>query len=233
MKNIASYPVFVHIRIYRKPGSSIDIISNVEKVINGATGSTKPSYTVNYLRDSEGKPTQINNCTKLSALMGGKIIFSMDILNILEIYAPANYQDAKTVPPETIASLQKFANILTGGSTLPAFYRYTEDSLIHRTNKLGLGDGSTRGSLKTNVKHMYISFPHPDDVDKSSSNAKLTGAKQPNITSFLLDRSIQFTPLRVYLADPNLDTYIKMFEKIGTPFAPMIYVYQHLSTGSG
>jgi hypothetical protein len=38
-KDIASYPLFVHIRIYRKPNSNIDIISNVEKIINGSAGS--------------------------------------------------------------------------------------------------------------------------------------------------------------------------------------------------
>jgi hypothetical protein len=229
MTNIASYPLFVHIRVYRKPGSNVDIVTKVENIINGVPDATAPSYTVHYLRDSEGNPTQITDCTKLSTLMG-KMVFSMDILNILEIYAPIHFQDASTVPPDTIASLQKFVNVLTGGSTFPAFYKYTDDSLIHRTNKLGIGEAKTGGSLKTNVKHMYISFPHPDDVQKNGSNPKSTGVIQPSITSFILDRSIQFTPLRVYLADPNVDIYRNIFETVGNPFAPMSYVYQHLST---
>ena len=145
----------------------------------------------------------------------------MDILNILEIYAPINYQSASTIPPETIESLQTFVNILSGGSTFPAFYRYTDETLIHRTNSLGIGNSAIKGSLRTNVKNMYISFPHPDDV-------KVSGVVQPNIKTFINDRSIQFTPLRVYLADPNLTTYIKIFDTIGKPFAPMIYVYRHL-----
>jgi hypothetical protein len=30
LSNVASYPMFVHIRVYRPPGSNIDIIANVE-----------------------------------------------------------------------------------------------------------------------------------------------------------------------------------------------------------
>ena len=223
LSNVASYPIFVHIRVYRPPGSKIDIIANVAKIINGAK-ATPPSYSSNYLRtfDSNGNPdpTQVDGCTVLSSIMK-KVIFSMDILNILEIYAPINYQSASTIPPETIESLQTFVNILSGGSTFPAFYRYTDETLIHRTNSLGIGNSAIKGSLRTNVKNMYISFPHPDDV-------KVSGVVQPNIKTFINDRSIQFTPLRVYLADPNLTTYIKIFDTIGKPFAPMIYVYRHL-----
>jgi hypothetical protein len=228
-KDVAWYPMFVHIRVYRTPNSKIDILSNVEKIINGST-SSPPSYTTNYLRGSDGHPIQINDCVSVSTL-SRKIIFSMDILNILEIYAPVSYQNASTVPPETIKSLQKFVNILTGGSTFPAFYRYTEDSLVYRTTKLAINDESMKGSLKTNVSKMYISFPHPDDVSKSR-NINGSGVIQPDVASFLLDRSIQFTPLRVYLADANLNNYIKMFEMIGTPFAPMAHVYQYLNTNS-
>jgi hypothetical protein len=170
LSNVASYPVFVHIRVYRLPGSNIDIIANVAKIINGTKGSP-PSYASNYLRtvDSDGnpEPTQIDGCTVLSTIMK-KVVFSMDILNILEIYAPINYQKADTIPKETVESLQTFVNVLTGGSTFPAFYRYTDDSLIYRTNSLGIGNAAINGSLQTNVKHMYISFPHPDDVSTGS-----------------------------------------------------------------
>jgi hypothetical protein len=234
LSNVASYPVFVHIRVYRLPGSNIDIIANVAKIITG-TKESPPSYASNYLRvvDSNGnpEPTQIDGCTVLSTIMR-KVVFSMDILNILEIYAPINYQSASTIPPETVESLQTFVNVLTGGSTFPAFYRYTDDSLVHRTNSLGLGNTAITGSLQTNVKHMYISFPHPDDVSKSAQpiNANASGVVQPNIKSFIIDRSIQYTPLRVYLADPELNKYVKLFDTIGTPFAPMTYVYNQMNS---
>jgi len=226
MSKVESFPMFVHIRIYRKPDSMIDIISDVANIINGSAKSGPPAYTSNYMRESDKTPTKINGCTTLSKL-SRKLIFSMDILNVLELYAPSNYQSATTLPPETIKTMQSFVNILTGGSTFPAFYRYTDDSLIYRTNTLGIGNSSMKGSLQTNVKHMYISFPHPDDLPKTQ-NPKFTGVTQPDIASFLLSRSIQFTPLRVYLADTNLNTYIKIFDTIGTPFAPMFYVYRHL-----
>jgi hypothetical protein len=132
-----------------------------------------------------------------------------------------------------VAALQSFVNILSGGSTFPAFYRYTEDSLIYRTNKLGIGNSAIKGSLQTNVKNMYISFPHPDDVANVkvnvNANSKSTGIVQPDITSFILDRSIQFIPLRAYLKDPNLTKYINMFDAIGTPVVPMSHVYKNLT----
>jgi hypothetical protein len=81
---------------------------------------------------------------------------------------------------------------------------------------------------------MYISFPHPDDtIDDNNINS--TKIIQPDIATFLLYRSIQLTPMRVYLGDDvngNLKTYIQMFNTIGSPFAPMIKVYQILSTSA-
>jgi hypothetical protein len=220
LSRVSTSPLFVHIRVYRQPNSVVDVIAGVEKIVNGTEGSP-PSYSNNYLRNSEGEPEQINGCTNMSVL-SGKMIFSMDILNILEIYAPSNYQSASTLPPDTIMAIRKIVNILTGGSTFPAFYRYTEESIIYRTNKLAIYDSAMKGSFKTNVKDMFIAFPHPDDVKNG------TGVIQPDVVKFILDRSIQFTPVRVYLADTNLDNYVQMFDTVGTPFAPMWYVYNNL-----
>lgn len=234
LSNVSSYPVFIHIRVYRKPDSKVNVIEKVANVINGQDDKP-PAYTSNYLRsldtNSNSTPTQIDGCTVLSSIMG-KVVFSMDILNILEIYSPIQYQSATQLDPQAVESLQKFVNILSGGSTFPAFYRYTDESIVHRTNKLGVGNATINGSLKTNVKHMYISFPHPDDVSKRSipSTTNATDVVQPNIKTFVLDRSIQFAPLRVYLADKELDNYIKMFDTIGKPFVPMTHVYQYLNT---
>jgi hypothetical protein len=159
LSDIGSYPIFVHIRVYRPPNSQTDIISNVADVVNG-TPDKKPFYTKNYLKNPEGSPKHIDGCTKLSEIMG-KIIFSMDILNILEIYAPPNNQTVAALLPvpkmqETIAKMQSFVNIVTGGNTVPAFYRYTDESIVNRTNKLAYNSDSaiTGKNLKTNVKHM-------------------------------------------------------------------------------
>jgi len=233
MSEVASYPVFVHIRVYRPANSQVDIISEVAKVVNGVPNNP-PQYKTHYLRNSDGTPVQISGCTPLEQLMPGKkgkIIFSMDILNILEIYAPIDKQSASTISPGDIASIDSFVNVLTGGSTIPAFYRYTDETLISRTNKLGLGDSK---SVVSNVKYMYISFPHPDDTT-DSVNRNATGIIHPDLPTFLLYRSIQLTPMRVYLADDsnsNLKMYINMFDTIGKPFAPMTFVYQYLSSNT-
>jgi hypothetical protein len=228
LSSVATCPLFVNIRVYRPSRSIVDVIAGVEKVVNGIEGSPPP-YSQNYLRNADGTPMKINGCTNMGVLSpnkSGKMIFSMDILNILEIYAPINYQSASTLPAETIAAIRKFVNLLTGGSTVVSFYRYTEESLIYRTNKLAIYDSSVKGSFKTNVKDIFIAFPHPDDV------ANGTGVIQPDVTKFILDRSIQFTPVRVYLADTNLTKYINMFDEVGTPFAPMFYVYNSLNNKS-
>jgi hypothetical protein len=238
MSNVGSYPVFVHIRVYRPPESKIDIVSNIAKIITGKTESntSPPPFKVNYLLDDDGNPKQINSCTKLSDIMG-KMIFSMDILNILEIYAPSNDRNASALLQQpdaynTLPSMQTFVNVLTGGSTIPAFYEYTDDTIINRTIQLGISDASLKNSLQTNVKYMYIAFPHPYDVSQTnSSNPDATGVIQPDINLFILNRSIQITPLRVYLgddSDKNLSNYNNIFEKIGYPFAPMMRVYTYL-----
>lgn len=237
MKNIGSYPVFVHIRVYRPPGSTIDIISNIANIITGQTSGSKPSpppFKVNYLLNPDGNPKQINSCTILSDIMR-KMIFSMDILNILEIYAPSNNQTANALLEQqgaytTLPSMQTFVNVLTGGNTIPAFYKYTDDTIINRTLQLGPGDSALNGSLKTNVKYMYIAFPHPTDVKKpiDSSNPKETGVIQPDVHIFIFNRSIQIMPLRVYLGDDsngNLTKYNNIFEDVGYPFAAMSHVY--------
>jgi len=236
MTKIGQYPIFVHIRVYRRPGSTIDIISKVAEVINGLPDTNKPPYTRNYLQ-KDGRPTNINNCTKLSEIMG-KIVFSMDILNILEIYAPPNNQTIAGLLPNpkmdsTIQKMQSFVNVLTGGNTIPAFYRYSEESIIYRTNKLDYAsDNAVSGkNLKTNVDYLYIAFPHPDDVKKDSNHPNGTDKIQPDPDIFILSRSIQITPVRVYLADELLAKYINIFDNTGTPFSPMYHVYTYLQNG--
>lgn len=232
MTDIGSYPIFVHIRVYRdpKPDTTVDIISRVADVITGKNATTKPQYTSNYFVDSNRTPVKVNGCTNLSSIMG-KMVFSMDILNILEIYAPQGYQTAVTLPENTKTAMQSFVNILTGGNTWVSFYRYTEETLVSRTTKLGIGDSSINGSLKTNIRNLYISFPHPYDVAKGKSQ-NATGIIQPNVMKFIFDRSIQFIPVRAYLADPMLKTYADIFDVIGKPFAPMLHVYKKYSSSA-
>lgn len=216
LKDVHKYPIFVHIRVYRPLNSTVDIISKLVEVVNGTLGSNPPEYSTNYLRNEDNKPVQLETCSTLSKIMG-KMVFSMDIVNILQIYSPGSNR-VTDVPNPTSKSLQSFVNILTGGGTMPAFYKYSDPVLINgRLNKLGISDSAVNGSLKSNVKYMYIIFPHPDD-----------GTTQPDIKHLILNCSIQFIPMRVYLAGSEVDTYNKIFDNVGTPILPMTHAYTRL-----
>lgn len=215
LTNVSKYPLFVHIRVYRPLNSTIDIISNVVNVVNGQPGSTPPSYSTSYLRDEENAPVQLEPCTSLSSIMG-KLIFSMDVVNVLQIYTPGS-NNVSDVPSSASKSLRSFVNILTGGGTMPAFYRYKEPVLTNgKLNRLGVADSAINGSLKSNIKTMYIIYPHPEDKN------------HPDVKHLMLNCSIQFIPMRSYLAGSEMDSYIKLFDTVGSPMVPMSYAYTHL-----
>jgi len=144
----------------------------------------------------------------------GKIIFTMDIENIIQVYAPTNTPSAEYVPADTIKSIQSFVNMMTGGNTCLAFYDYTDTQLIYKTTKLRIAD--PKNAYKTNLKYMFVAFPNP------------TNDKNPDVFKFAVDHSIQFIPVRAYINDgvqPYLTNYTKIFDELKTPFAPMSYVY--------
>lgn len=216
LKDVHKYPIFVHIRVYRPLKSTVDIISNLVEVINGTPISNPPEYSTNYLRNEDNKPVQLETCSTLSKIMG-KMVFSMDIVNILQIYSPVSNR-VTDVPIPTTKSLQSFVNILTGGGTMPAFYKYNDPVLTNgHLNKLGISDSAVSGSLKSNVKYIYIVFPHPDD-----------GTTQPDVKHLILYCSVQFIPMRVYLAGSEVDNYNRIFDVVGTPILPMIHAYTRL-----
>jgi hypothetical protein len=207
--NYINFPVWVHIRVYRPSDSNTDVIGKVAELIRNAQVDGSRFY-----RNSDGKPTQINGCTPLDSI-GPKILFSVDIENVRQVYHPLDALSAEWTPVATRESIRSFANVLTGGSTIPAFYRYTDSALVEKTMKLGTTNGE---KLKMNIKYMYVVYPHPDDSQENPEPAKL-----------VLDRSIQLIPMRVYLKDNNLQKYIDIFKELKTPFAPMSYVYAHLN----
>jgi len=216
LNSVNKYPVFVHLRVYRPVNSATDIISNVMNVVNGLPGSNPPSYSTYYLRNADNSPVQLEQCTPLSSIMG-KMLFSMDVVNVLQIYAPSS-NNVNDVPSGAAKSLRTFVNILTGGGTMPAFYRYTEPVLTNgKLNRLGITDSAVNGLFKSNVKSMYIVYPHPDDKNN-----------QPDVKHMMLNCSIQFIPMRSYLAGTELDSYVKLFDTAGTPMIPMSNVYTSL-----
>ena len=226
--DVHTYPLFVHIRAYRRHTSDIDIVSQIAIILNGSNdGSSPPSYASHYLRDENG-PIQISGCTPLSKIMG-KIVLSMDIVNILQVYSPTS-NIITEVNESTTSSLQSFVNILTGGSTMPAYYEYRDPALNGQMNKLGITE--SLGSLKSNVKNMYIAYPHPtDNLKTEDPKNKNSGIVQPDIKKFALNCSIQFIPMRVYLGDPEqeLRKYVNIFKRYNKPMVPMANVYVHLN----
>jgi hypothetical protein len=216
LKDVHKYPVFVHIRVYRPLNSTVDIISNVVDVVNGKPGTNPPIYSTNYLRNADNKPVHLETCSTLSKIMG-KLVFSMDVVNVLQIYSPG-VNKVTDVPNTSTKSLQSFVNIVTGGGTMPAFYKYSDPVLTNgRLNKLGISDSAVNGTLKSNVKYMYIVFPHPDD-----------GTTQPDVKHLILNCSVQFIPIRTYLAGSEVDNYNRIFDEVGAPIIPMTNVYTRL-----
>jgi len=207
--NYINYPVWVHIRVYRPPNSETDVIGKVAELIQNAQ---IPGNL--FLTNAKGKPTQITGCTSLKSI-GPKIIFSVDIENVRQVYQPSDTLSTEWTPVATREAIRKFANVLTGGSTIPAFYRYKDKSISRNTKKLGPSDGP-KG--KTNAKYWYIVFPHPDDTREN-----------PDATKFVLQNTIQLIPMRVYLGGDNLRKYNEIFESLKTPFAPLTHVYTHLN----
>jgi hypothetical protein len=209
-------PLFVNIRVFRGPKSTLDIVSSVANVINpnsGASGASavnvsQPSASSHYYVSGKNTPIKVDSCTTLSSI-SKKIIFTMNIENILEVYTPSA-EFASNIPAPTIAAVNSFVNFLTGGNTCPAFYRYNDASLTSRTNTLMRASDDLK-SYQTNIRYMIIVYPHPTDEQP-----------QPNITLFALNCSALILPMRVYLGDDSgnlaLNTYI--FDYNQSAFVP-------------
>jgi ERCC4-type nuclease len=209
--NYVNYPMWLHIRVYRTPDSTVDIISLVAKAIRASQISTF------LLKNPDSTPTQINGCTSLADIGKNKVLISMDIENVKQVYQSSDTLSAEWTPVETRKAMRSIVNVVTGGSTIPAFYKYADPTIVEKTVKLGTTDNTL---MKTNVKYMYVVFPHPDD--------KL---ENPNFSTLLLNRSIQLIPMRASKSDDNLKKYTDIFDKLKTPYAPLTRVYSILTTG--
>lgn len=211
-----SLPLFINIRVFRGPKSTVDIISSVANVINpnsGASGASaakvsQPTLSSHYHVGDKNMPIKVDSCTTLSSV-SKKIIFTMNIQNILEVYTPSA-EFASNVPAPTIAAVNSFVNFLTGGSTCPAFYRYNDVSLTSRTNTL-MRNTDDMKSYQTNIRYMIIVYPHPTDEQS-----------QPNIELFALNCSVLILPMRVYLGDDsgNLALNTHIFNYNQSAFVP-------------
>lgn len=209
-------PLIINLRVFRAPGSAIDIVANIANIINpnaglkpGAKNAVpSPSYSSNYYVDSmSGMATKIDGCTTLGSI-GPRILFTMNIENILQVYTPSG-EFAQFVPEPTIAAMNTFVNFFSGGSTCVAFYKYTDPSLTSRTKTLTKTNDDMK-SYQTNVQHMSIVFPHPTDDNV-----------QPDIKRFALDSSVLLLPMRTYIgSDANLSLNTRIFNDSQDAFVP-------------
>lgn len=202
------YPLFLNIRVYRPPKSNIDIVGQIAKEVKGL----KRAYV-----DGDGKAIKITQYTRLGDLMG-KVIVTMDIENILQIYAsPAPY-DPNNIPIETRNAIEEMVNIKTGGDMWSTFYKYTDvEKNTHTPLKL-MDTNITDNTYETNTLNMKLSYPYYTG-DKSN----------PDSYSFLLNHQIQTVPHRFYIRDENLAKYIDLFKTNKTPFLPLYHAYTYIN----
>jgi len=209
MFDYTNYPIFVHLRVYRPPDSSLNIVDNIWTDIQR---QGIPNLLTQQKKGEKDKtPVLIDGCTLLGDI-GQKIIFCMDIGNLIQIYAPASDPSIKYLPAST---LQKFVNIYTGGGIWRAFYAYKELDVV--TKQLRIEDPTSIQPYHTNVSNMYIVYPYPEEDDSN-----------PDWKNMVLYHSIQTIPMRSYLVDSNSTSYETMFTTLKTPFVCMSFAYNYI-----
>jgi hypothetical protein len=196
------YPLFLHLRVYRAENSNVDVVGEIAKEME-----THRAGTTWYHREgSNGAAISVDGSTILSTLQK-KIVVSMDILNLIQVYAPTSDPVATNIPEPVRANLRKFVNVFTGGHTWRAFYHYGDISL-ENTKLLRTTDNGDR----TNVTNMYVAYPYK--TDKSNP---------PSAKEWARKHSIQTVPIRVYLEDEGQEETEAFFEDMKKPMVPMSY----------
>jgi len=193
------YPLFLHIRVYRAANSDVDVVGEVVKAME----VHKPGTTW-YLRNVDNTAKFVDGNTPLESIQRN-IIVSMDILNLIQVYAPSSDPVATNIPEPVRQSLRKIVNIFTGGHTWRAFYHY-KDVTAQKAKRLEVVDDTRH----TNVTNMFIVYPYK--TDKSNP---------PSVKDWGRTYSIQAVPIRTYLQDEGVTSTEAFFEDLGKPIAPM------------
>lgn len=197
--NYVKYPLFVLIRVYRSEKSKVDIVAALKDAL-AASSDTK------YLRDGNDTAIQIDGCTPLPELTG-KMIIVMDIVNLIQIYAPLETPTADQIPRPTLDSLKHFVNIYTGGN----IWRHGSRQKIQ---PLRISD--MKEPYKTNLFNTQILFPAISDT------------VNPDPYSVIMQNSIQTIVVRPDLADTNLRSYTQMFQDLKRPMICGAYAYNYI-----
>lgn len=205
-KNYIDFPFVIHIRIYRPENSSLNIIEKVAEYMKEIIASPY------FYGTPDRKPILVDGNTALCQI-NRKFIISMDVRNIVQIYAPSANQSAEYIPQPTLNTLRGFVNILTGGHTWRSYYNYNDvmtmnKNVLRITNGGVLSENDSSGK-QTSVQNMYVVFPFISDKEN------------PDSLAIMKNYSIQTIPNRFYIQDGNLDKYANFFRRAQKPFVPM------------
>lgn len=200
--NYVEYPMFVLIRVYRSEKSKLDII---EKLMDHLQTTADAKYYRNGHGDTE-TAIEIDGCTPLSHIKG-KIIFVVDIVNLLQIYTPIETPTADQIPEATRKHLKRFVNIYTGGN----IWRH---AILSKSAPLRISD--LNQPYKTNLFNMQILFPSPQETSN------------PDAQNAIMEHSIQTVVVRPYLADTNLRAYTQIFKDLKRPMICGAYVHNYI-----
>lgn len=200
--NYVNYPMFVFLRVYRSPTSKLDIVAKIAEMLQSTVDAM-------YYRTSEAgveKAIEIDGCTPLNHIKR-KILFCMDITNILQIYAPPDKPSADQVPLETRKALSKFVNAYSGGNV----WRHGNPA---KSMPLLISD--MKQPYKTNLFHWQILFPSVGET------------VNPDTYQLILENSIQTIVVRPYLSDTNLTAYVKIFKDAKRPMVCGVHAYTNI-----
>jgi hypothetical protein len=200
--NYPNTPLFVNIRVYRPPSSDIDIVGLVNPYIE----KLKNRYL-----DQDGNALPVTQYTPLADL-ANKVVVVMDIENILQIYTSPPPYDPLNIPPPVVDTLNKMANIRTGGQNWAAFYSYKDVNKSNYTMLKKMDDKVRSNTYETNAMNMQIVYPSYSEPSN------------PDSYLYMKNYSIQTIPHRYYVDDDNLAKYNKLFDSNATPFVPLYSV---------
>jgi hypothetical protein len=203
--NYVNYPLFVLIRVYRTEKSTIDVVEKLMENLQ-STGDT-----MNYYREGSGENEIASvikdGCTPLS-IIKHKILFVMDIVNLVQIYAPIEKPTADQIPEKTLKHLKKFVNIYTGGN----IWRHGSFSKPYP-----LRISEIKDPYKTNLFNLQIMFPSVKETT------------DPDPYEVIMDYSIQTILVRPYLGGTNLRTYIEIFKDLKKPMICGAYAHNYIN----
>lgn len=202
--NYADYPMFVMLRINRQRDSNIDIVKMIYDNYFKQDKEGKETFSAKRLFTNGGYAVPVTGEMGLANIRG-KLIFCMDIENILNVYTTT--LDAKDVAEPTKEFMRLFVNVKTGGDTWRSVYGDENISKLKRNELLVSMDTGKA----TNALFWNIAFPTKNTANQDAlENARFY--------------QIQLTLMKRYKKDSNLENYENTFSYFKQPMVPMSQV---------